>query len=75
MQFHVFTRNFFDFSDPACKPEVVHSRATFNLKLNNIYQCMVTKVLNKNTVKNLQHRKNNELLNYFRAAQFIIIVW
>ena len=45
-----------NFVDPACKPEVVDSRATFNLKLNDIYQCMLTKVLNKNTVNLLKCR-------------------
>jgi len=46
---NIYLQHLKDYPDPACKPEVVHSRATFNLKLNNIYQCMVTKVLNKNT--------------------------
>jgi len=38
-----------DYPDPACKPEIEGSRATFHLSLDNIYQCMVTKVVNKNT--------------------------
>merc|ERR1712037_33427 len=31
------------------KPEVVGSRATFNLDLDNIYQCMVTRVVDRST--------------------------
>merc|ERR1712013_611277 len=45
----IYLQHLKDYPDPACKPEVVDNRATFNLKLSNIYQCMVTKVLNKNT--------------------------
>jgi len=45
----VYLQHLKDYPDPACKPEIVGSRATFNLALDNIYQCMVTKVLNKNT--------------------------
>ena len=37
--------------DPACKPEVVGSRATFNLDLDDIYQCMVTRVVDRSTVR------------------------
>ena len=37
-------------ADPACKPEVVGSRATFNLDLDDIYQCMVTRVVDRSTV-------------------------
>ena len=37
-------------ADPACKPEVVGSRATFNLDLEDIYQCMVTRVVDRSTV-------------------------
>jgi len=53
----IYLQHLKDYPDPACKPEVVHSRATFNLKLNNIYQCMVTKVLNKNTGRTVYYHR------------------
>lgn len=33
-----------------CAPTIDGSKATFDLDLTNIYQCMVTKVVNKGTV-------------------------
>lgn len=46
-----------DYPDPACKPIVEGSKATFVLKLDNIYQCMVTKVVNQITgTKTYYHR-------------------
>ena len=36
-----------DYPEPACKPEIVGSRATFSLSLTDIYQCMVTRVRNR----------------------------
>jgi len=53
----IYLQHLKDYPDPACKPEVVHNRATFNLKLNNIYQCMVTKVLNKNTGRTVYYHR------------------
>merc|ERR1712025_933160 len=53
----IFLQHLKDYPDPACKPEIVHNRATFNLKLNNIYQCMVTKVLNKNTGRTVYYHR------------------
>lgn len=53
----IYLQHLKDYPDPACKPEVVHSRATFNLKLNDIYQCMVTKVLNKNTGRTVYYHR------------------
>jgi len=45
----VYLQHLKDYPDKACKPEIVGSRATFHLSLDNIYQCMVTKVVDKNT--------------------------
>jgi len=53
----IYLQHLKDYPDPACKPEIVHNRATFNLKLNNIYQCMVTKVLNKNTGRTVYYHR------------------
>ena len=40
-----------------CQPIIEDDKATFKLNLQNIYQCMVTKVVNKETVsKNLLRR-------------------
>jgi len=38
-----------DYPDPACKPRLEGNKATFFLRLDNIYQCMVTKVVNQIT--------------------------
>jgi len=46
---NIYLQHLKDYPEPACKPEIVGSRATFLLSLENIYQCMVTKVLNRNT--------------------------
>ena len=35
----------------ACQPELEADMATFRLNLQDIYQCMVTKVLDKATVR------------------------
>ena len=40
-----------NFSAKDCQPNVVNDKATFTLNLQNIYQCMVTKVVNKETVR------------------------
>jgi len=53
----IYLQHLKDYPDPACKPEVVDNRATFNLKLSNIYQCMVTKVLNKNTGRTVYYHR------------------
>jgi len=53
----IYLQHLKDYPDPACKPEVVNSRATFNLKLSNIYQCMVTKVVNKNTGRTVYYHR------------------
>ena len=38
------------FSVNACHPTLENDKATFRLNLQDIYQCMVTKVVNKETV-------------------------
>ena len=38
------------FSVNACQPTLENDKATFRLNLQDIYQCMVTKVVNKETV-------------------------
>merc|ERR1712115_652091 len=45
----VYLNHLKDYPDPACKPEIEGSRATFLLSLENIYQCMVTRVEDRNT--------------------------
>ena len=40
------------FSVEACKPTIEGDKATFRLNLQDIYQCMVTQVRNKATVRN-----------------------
>jgi len=54
---NIYLQHLKDYPDPACKPELVDSRATFNLDLSNIYQCMVTKVLNKNTGRTVYYHR------------------
>ena len=41
---------FLTFAAKDCQPNVANDKATFTLNLQNIYQCMVTKVVNKETV-------------------------
>merc|ERR1712066_698919 len=53
----IYLQHLKDYPDPACKPEIVDSRATFDLRLTNIYQCMVTKVLNKNTGRTVYYHR------------------
>lgn len=45
----IYLQHLKDYPDPACKPTVVGSRATFLLSLDNIYQCMVTRVTDRTT--------------------------
>ena len=42
----------------ACQPKLEADLATFRLNLQDIYQCMVTKVLDKATVSTLQFERN-----------------
>lgn len=45
----LYLQNLKDFPEPACKPRMEGRKATFELSLDNIYQCMLTKVVNKKT--------------------------
>ena len=44
------------FLDPTCKPEIVDSRATFNLRLSEYYKCMLTKVVNSQTGRTVYYQ-------------------
>jgi len=54
---NIYLQHLRDYPDPACKPEIVGNRATFNLDLDDIYQCMVTKVTNKNTGRTVYYHR------------------
>jgi len=54
---NVYLQHLRDYPDPACKPDIVGHRATFNLDLDNIYQCMVTKVTNRNTGRTVYYHR------------------
>lgn len=41
------------YPDPKCQPEIKDSLAQFSLSLKNIYECGVTRVVNKLTVRKL----------------------
>lgn len=45
----IYLQHLKDFPETACKPQVEGRKATFVLNLDNIYQCMLTKVVNKKT--------------------------
>jgi len=53
----IYLQHLKDYPDPACKPEVVGSRATFNLDLDNIYQCMVTRVVDRSTGRKVYYHR------------------
>ena len=46
-----------EYHDPKCKPEIVGQRATFQLSLSNIYQCMLTKVLKRETGRTVYYHR------------------
>jgi len=46
---NVYLQHLKDFPDPSCKPSIEGRRVTFSLKLTDIYQCMITKIVNKQT--------------------------
>ena len=48
---YVINSMWFFFSVNACHPTLENDKATFRLNLQDIYQCMVTKVVNKETVR------------------------
>ena len=54
----ILSNSFLTFAAKDCQPNVVDDKATFTLNLQNIYQCMVTKVVNKETVRAFE----NELI-------------
>jgi hypothetical protein len=45
------------FPDPACKPSVRGNLVTFELKLSNIYECMLQKIVNKQTKSKLYYHR------------------
>jgi len=45
------------FPDPACKPSIQGNLVTFDLKLSNIYECMLQKVVNKQTNSKLYYHR------------------
>jgi len=53
----IYLQHLKDYPDPACKPEVVGSRATFNLDLDDIYQCMVTRVVDRSTGRKVYYHR------------------
>jgi len=46
---NIYLEHLKDFPEPACKAQIEGRKATFNLQLADIYQCMLTKVVNKKT--------------------------
>jgi len=46
---HIYLEHLKNYPVEACKPNIEGDKATFRLNLQDIYQCMVTKVLNKAT--------------------------
>lgn len=70
----VYLEHLKDYPDPACKPEIEGNRATFLLNLENIYQCMVTRVVDRNTGRKVFYHRvvveysDNENLDKDREA-------
>ena len=61
-------------SDPTCKPEIVGSRATFNLKLSDYYKCMLTQVVNSVTGRTVYyHHVVLEYKDQVQAKQSIMV--
>ncbi|KAF6204300.1 hypothetical protein GE061_002641 [Apolygus lucorum] len=61
----IYLEGFKYFPDPACKPVLVEHKAVFKLSLDDVFQCGVTRIVNKATdVKTFYHRivieKDNE---------------
>jgi len=46
---NIYLQHLKDFPESACKPQYDGRKATFDLSLDDIYQCMLTKVVNKQT--------------------------
>jgi len=53
----IYLQHLKDYPDPACHPTVEGNKATFILNLDNIYQCMVTKVVNTNTGRKVYYHR------------------
>jgi len=53
----IYLQHLKEYPDPKCKPEIVGQRATFQLSLSNIYQCMLTKVLNRETGRTVYYHR------------------
>jgi len=69
----VYLQHLKDYPEPACKPELVGSRATFLLSLDDIYQCMVTRVRDRNTGREVfYHRVVLEYGNTDRKDAFMV---
>jgi len=45
----IYLQHLKNYPDPACKPEIVDRRITFNLSLSDFYNCMITRVVNRHT--------------------------
>jgi len=54
---NIYLEHLKDFPDKACKPHTEGRLVTFNLKLANIYQCMLTKVVNKQTESKVYYHR------------------
>jgi hypothetical protein len=61
-----------DYPDPACRPKVAGTKAKFILNLNNIYQCVVTKVANTKTGRTVYYHR--VIIEYSSAPKEVILV-
>jgi len=52
----IYLQHLKEYPDPSCKPEIVDSRATFNLSLDEFYKCMLTKVVNSATGRTVYYQ-------------------
>jgi len=52
----IYLQHLKEYPDPTCKPEIVDSRATFNLRLSEYYKCMLTKVVNSQTGRTVYYQ-------------------
>jgi len=68
----VYLQHLKDYPDPACRPEIVGKKATFNISLENIYQCMVTRVVDKGTGRTVFYHR--VVLEYKDASKDAFLV-
>ena len=47
----IYLEHLKEYPEKACKPEIHDNKYVFRLNLANIYQCMVTKVVDRQAVK------------------------